>query len=101
MPELVTVARVGEIPDGGRKMVQLKEREVVIINLNGEFYAIQNLCPHEGGPVGEGDISDGEIICPWHGWMFQLKTGKCEMVDDESVVTYPVEVVGDEIKVAV
>ena len=91
MPRYV-VARIDEIPPGGRKIVELDGRSVGVFNIAGEYYALRNACPHEGGPLCVGPIcgfvySDmpgeyhysrqGEIVrCPWHGWEFDIKTGQ-------------------------
>jgi 3-phenylpropionate/trans-cinnamate dioxygenase ferredoxin subunit len=86
------VAVAGEIPPGGRKIVDVGDRSVGVFNLNGEFYALRNRCPHQGGPVCLGRLSGfleaagvgeyvysraGEILrCPWHGWEYDVKTGQ-------------------------
>ena len=86
------VATVDEIPPGERKIVEIGGRVVGIFNINGEFYALRNNCPHTGGPLCEGHLTGflkstvpgeyeyvrkGEILrCPWHGWEFDVKTGQ-------------------------
>jgi nitrite reductase/ring-hydroxylating ferredoxin subunit len=86
------VAAVGEIPPGGRKRVDVSGRDVAVFNLDGEFFALANKCPHRGGPLRQGQlgglilsdepgdyqyIRQGEIIrCPWHNWEFDIRTGK-------------------------
>jgi nitrite reductase/ring-hydroxylating ferredoxin subunit len=86
------VATVDEIPVGSRKIVFVARRSVGIFNIDGEFFAVRNQCPHEGGPLCEGVISGlvrsnepgqyeyvrhGEILrCPWHMWEFDIKTGQ-------------------------
>lgn len=100
-PPFVTVAKTGEIASGGRKIVEVRGHEIAILNVNGAFCAVGNTCPHEGGPVGEGEIAGGEITCPWHAWSFNLTTGACVTTEDEAIPIYPVKVEGDEIKVAV
>ena len=86
------VASVGEIAPGGRKLVEVEGRTIVIFNLSGEYFALLDRCPHQGGSLCRGKLvglveSDepghyryhrmGEIIrCPWHGWEFDLRTGK-------------------------
>ncbi len=85
------VARADEIPEGGRKIVTVAQREIGIFNVKGEFYALRNVCPHRGAPVCLGrlrphvDVSqgldfaferEGEVLkCPWHQWEFDVKTG--------------------------
>jgi len=86
------VARVGEIPPGGRKIVEVAGRSVGVFNVGGEFFALRNRCPHQGGPLCRGQVSGwvsatapgeydygrrGEIVrCPWHGWEFDVRTGR-------------------------
>ncbi len=86
------VATVQEIPEGGRKLVTVRGRPITIFNVKGEYFALFDRCPHEGGSLCRGKITGlvqsdgpghyeltrkGEIIrCPWHGWEFDLRTGK-------------------------
>jgi len=86
------VAAVGELKPGEKKLVSVKGREIGVFNVNGEFFALANRCPHEGGPMcegrivplvqsaGPGDYSltrKGEFLrCPWHGWEFEIRTGQ-------------------------
>src|SRR5215208_6640675 len=94
------VAALGEIPPGGRKLVEVKGRAIVIFNLNGEYFALNNRCPHKGGSLCQGHLTGlvesfepgeyrysrrGEIIrCPWHGWEFDIRTGRSQC-DPETV----------------
>jgi 3-phenylpropionate/trans-cinnamate dioxygenase ferredoxin subunit len=92
MMRSVIVARADEIGPGERKLVQVGGRSLGVFNVGGEYYAVRNRCPHQGGPLCEGlqfaplrsggpgeytRGSDGEIIrCPWHGWEFSVRTGR-------------------------
>ena len=92
MPKKHVVAAVDEIPAGGRKLVNAGGRAIVVFNLGGEFFAITNRCPHKGGSLCDGKLTGlvqssepgeyeysrrGEILrCPWHGWEFDIRTGK-------------------------
>lgn len=104
-----TVAHVSEIPAGQRKIVTIAGRSIGIFNVNGTFYAVRNSCPHQGGElclgptVGlataekPGEIHytrEGEIPrCPWHGWEFDLATGRSVFDPNRTrVKSYPVEV---------
>jgi 3-phenylpropionate/trans-cinnamate dioxygenase ferredoxin subunit len=91
-PRGVVVARTGEIPPGGRKLVEIGGRSIGIFNLQGEYFALRNRCPHQGGPLCSGyqfsalsaaapgeyeHERAGEIIrCPWHGWEFEIRSGR-------------------------
>ncbi len=86
------VARAADIPFGGRKLVTIEGRGVVVFNLKGEFYALSSVCPHKGGSLADGIITGlvesdcpgeykytraGEIVrCPWHQWEFDIRTGR-------------------------
>jgi len=70
MSEFVNVATVEEIPPGTGRTVEVQGVWIALFNVDGSFYALDNTCPHAGGPLGEGCL-DGHIVeCPWHGWRF-------------------------------
>ncbi|MGH9749753.1 MAG: Rieske (2Fe-2S) protein [Candidatus Polarisedimenticolia bacterium] len=90
--------RADEIPPGGTKVVQVREHVVAIFNLDGTLHAIENACPHQGGPLGEGYLEgDGVVSCPWHGWTFDVRTGVSPIDPDMKVRRYPVKVEAGEI----
>ena len=111
------VARVEEIPPGGRKIVRIEGREVGVFNLDGVFYALKNVCAHQGARVCLGKIVgttlpsdvyeyryglEGRILrCPWHEWEYDITTGRSVFDPEVRVVTYPVEVAGGEIAVTI
>jgi nitrite reductase/ring-hydroxylating ferredoxin subunit len=74
-----------------------KNEQVVIFQLNNSFYAVENRCPHAGAYIHDGEIEDHIITCIWHGWQFDLKTGKCLNDPWVRLQTYPLEIVQDEI----
>ncbi len=74
--EFVRVAGVGEIPEGTTKLAQVGDHKVVVCNEAGTFYAVADLCSHDNGPLGQGELLDGEIECPRHGARFDVKTGQ-------------------------
>jgi 3-phenylpropionate/trans-cinnamate dioxygenase ferredoxin subunit len=108
MAERHRVAKVIDIPPGSRKIVEVAGRSIGVFNVGGRFFAVKNSCPHQGGPLclgrtiglvtssGPGEFSyerEGEILrCPWHGWEFDLATGR-SVVDPNGirVKSYPVE----------
>lgn len=98
--EFVTVARVGDIKPGFVKVVDAGTRRVALCNVDGEYYAIDDLCTHDGGPLGSGELSDNEIECPRHGARFDVRTGAVLCFPAVvPVPTYPVKVEDGEIKV--
>ncbi len=102
------VARVEEIPPGGRKLVEVNGRSLGIFNVRGHFVAVLNACPHELAPVCLGRVGgttlpsppgeflwgrEGEILaCPWHGWEFDLLTGKALADERKRLCLFPVVV---------
>ena len=97
----VTVARVGEIPSGGVKVLRLGDQEIAVFHLAGAYYAMDDICTHDGGPLAEGTIEDHVIECPRHGARFDIRTGAVlSMPATVPVATYPVRVEGNEIQVA-
>lgn len=117
------VARVSEIPPGGRRIVEAAGRSIGVFNVQGRFYALRNSCPHQAAPLCLGAVKgmampckpgqyvwarDGEILrCPWHGWEFDITSGRSVFnphrvlvktyevtveTEDEEVETYPVTV---------
>ena len=75
MTKYVKVAHADDIPPGAKKIVEVDGIEVVVINLDGQFYAVEDVCTHDGGPLGEGSLEDGQIVCPRHGAHFDVRTG--------------------------
>jgi len=101
MAEFVKVASVSELARGSGKAIEVMGKTIALFNVDGTIYATDNTCLHQGGPLGEGELMGEVVICPWHQWEYNVRTG--EMVGNSSVkiVTYPVQVEGDDIKVAV
>lgn len=102
MLSFVKVATRGELPEGGKKVIDVEGRAIALFHVNGSYHAIDDVCTHDGGPLAEGDLIDGEIQCPRHGARFDLKTGRplC-MPAIEPVTVHSVEVRGDDIYVAI
>jgi nitrite reductase (NADH) small subunit len=80
----IRIARSTDIPEGESRIFTLPDGdEVAIFHHQGSFYAVQNLCPHQGGPLGDGEVDDHCVTCPWHGWKFDLRTGTCVTGGDD------------------
>ncbi len=77
-PEFVRVAGVADVPAGGMLRVDVDGRDVALVNLDGTFYAVDNNCPHNGGPLTQGQFrSDrAQLVCPWHAWSWDVRTGR-------------------------
>lgn len=101
MPDFVTVARVTDLAPGQGKVVAVSGHAVALFNAGGTFYALDNTCPHRGGPLGEGTLEADAVTCPWHNWSFSLKTGEHVATSKIKVFCYPVRVFGDDVQVKV
>jgi nitrite reductase/ring-hydroxylating ferredoxin subunit len=88
------VADVSEIPAGRGRVMEVAGRPVAIFNFDGRFLAIDNTCPHRGGPLADGMVSGNIVTCPWHGWQFDCTTGKSTRNAAVGVSCYPVVVDG-------
>jgi len=100
MSDFVTVADAKEIGPGEGRVVEVNGDEVALFNLNGTFYAIDNMCVHQGGPLGEGMLEGENVICPWHSWKYNVKTGVCSTNPSMKVKTYSVKIEDGQVKVA-
>ncbi len=82
--------QVAEAPPPGHGCtVAVGERMLALFNVGGEFFAIDDSCPHQGGSLGGGTLHGGRVICPLHSWVFELQTGRCPRETHEPVATYP------------
>jgi 3-phenylpropionate/trans-cinnamate dioxygenase ferredoxin component len=97
--DFVTVARVDEIPPGTVKTVRAGEDEVALANVEGDFYAVQAACLHLHGPLGEGELEQHWLHCPWHGWTYDVRTGLNDFDHAIELPTYDVRVEGDVVQV--
>lgn len=70
---------------------------IALCNVEGQFHAVSNTCPHAGGPIGEGRLEGTVVACPYHGWRYDVRDGRCFTQDDVRLPTYEVRVVGDAV----
>jgi nitrite reductase/ring-hydroxylating ferredoxin subunit len=104
MGTFVTVARTDDLQPGQGRLVELNHKRIALFNVGGRYYAIDDVCPHRGGPLSEGDLEGAAVVCPWHGAVFDLATGgvsRFPAVAGGGVATYDVRVEGTEIAIAV
>jgi len=99
MANFVKVCQASEVKAGSGKGIEIGGKSVAVFNVDGTFYAINEVCGHRGGPLGEGELEGTTVICPWHGWRYNVTTGENELVPDRPVERYEVEVVGDDVLV--
>jgi nitrite reductase/ring-hydroxylating ferredoxin subunit len=97
----VTVGRAEDVPPGrGATVELLSGAELALYNIDGQFYAIENFCPHKGAPLADGRLCGQVVECDWHGWRFDLVTGRC-LSNNSSVETYEVVIEDGWIKILV
>ncbi|MEP7200911.1 MAG: non-heme iron oxygenase ferredoxin subunit [Chloroflexota bacterium] len=100
MSEYCKVATVNDVPEGQAKVFECNDARVALCKVNGGVYAIADVCTHDGGPLGEGDLDGYEIICPRHGARFDVRTGAVLAFPAIMPVnSYPVKVDGDDVYV--
>jgi nitrite reductase (NADH) small subunit/3-phenylpropionate/trans-cinnamate dioxygenase ferredoxin subunit len=94
----VTIGKVEAIPEGGSIVVTVGTKDVAVFRVNGQFHAIDDMCPHMGASLSGGYVEDGVVTCPWHFWRFRLADGT--WADNPKIKTgcYSVHVVGDELQ---
>ncbi|HEY9786774.1 MAG TPA: non-heme iron oxygenase ferredoxin subunit [Candidatus Obscuribacterales bacterium] len=98
----VKVATKNDVPEGSVRVFNAAGKNVAVCHVEGEFYAVADLCTHDGGPLGEGELVDHQIECPRHGARFDVKSGKVMCLPAVvPIPTYQLELRGDEIWVAV
>lgn len=102
MPDFVTVASRTDFESGDRIVVEVRGRYVAIFMVGGNFYAIEDVCTHDDGPLAEGELYGMEIECPRHGARFEITTGKVmAMPATQPVTRYEVRLVGDDVQILI
>jgi nitrite reductase (NADH) small subunit len=97
MSELVRICAKGDLPKSGEaREFNAGARTLCIANVDGVIRALDNECPHHGGPLAEGMIEQGKVVCPWHAWAFDPATGATDS-SQERVAVYPVTIEGEEV----
>ena len=100
MTEFLRVMGVSELPPlGEAREAFCGDKQLCIANSGGAISAMGNVCPHRGGPLGQGIVEDGKIICPWHAWAFDLKTGVAVHSPHATVDVYEIKVEGEDVLV--
>ncbi|MFM8223010.1 MAG: Rieske (2Fe-2S) protein [Planctomycetaceae bacterium] len=97
MTASVRVASVAEIPLGTAREVVAFDRVVAIYHTEQGFFALDGVCPHAGGPLAEGQVRDGVVACPWHGWQYELATGRNCVNPAVQARSFGVRVEGDDV----
>jgi nitrite reductase (NADH) small subunit len=98
-PQFVGVGRVSDFAPGAGRMVVVAGRHVALFRLGDEFFAIDNLCLHRAGPLCDGQIDNGVVTCPWHGWSYEIRTGTMVQDPRVGVSKHDVQIEGDLVSV--
>src|SRR5579864_8769327 len=93
----IKVARLSDLPADSVTEVIVGESQYALCNVQGVIRALSGVCLHQGGPLGQGQIAEGRVVCPWHAWEFDCRTGENSFDPAERVATYDVKVEGDDI----
>jgi nitrite reductase (NADH) small subunit len=101
MSEYQTVCRIQEVGEGEAKAVEVNNKLVAVFCDQGQFYAIDDVCPHMGASLSGGYVEAGVVTCPWHAWRFRLSDGAWADYPKVKIGSYPVRVVNDEVQVHV
>jgi nitrite reductase (NADH) small subunit len=101
MPTFMKVAKASDVEEGKGLIVWAGNFKVALFRCEGVIYAIRNQCPHMGGDLGEGLLTGDVVKCPWHGWKFNVRTGKSPEAELVAVRTFEVKLEGEDVYVAV
>lgn len=101
MAEFVKIANVADLHDGQVIKIEVKDVEIALVRHGDKFFALDNTCVHQGGPLGEGELEDENVVCPWHGWKFNVKTGISPIIPQARVKTYEVKIEGKDVLVKI
>ncbi len=101
MSTFISVVAASSLLPGHGRTVEVKRRRFAVYNLDGQFYAIDDTCPHRGGPLGAGALQNDRVFCPLHGWSFDVKTGACHSNPEMPVTSYPTRVENGEVQILI
>jgi nitrite reductase (NADH) small subunit len=101
MSNWIRVATTLELPPGANRELVVDDRIVALFNVDGEYVALDGVCPHQGGPLGKGTLAGCIVTCPWHGWQFDVRNGQHQASASLKHLSFPVKVEQDEIFVDV
>jgi len=102
MSEFFRVCKIADVPDPGKTVFEVDDHFIVLIHLDGEFYALDDACTHDGGPLGDGFLEGSQIICPRHGARFDVRTGQAlSMPAVQATTAHVVKVEGDDVFVRI
>jgi len=102
MPTFIKLTTESELPPTGEaKEFPCGNKVICVANESGSFASLDNICPHRGGPLGQGMVEGGKVICPWHGWAWDLKTGAADQSSSAKVAVYPLKVENGDVLIEI
>jgi nitrite reductase (NADH) small subunit len=102
MAEYVRIGSKNELPPAGEaREFNVGEKVICVANVNGTISALDNVCLHRGGPLGQGVVEGDKIVCPWHGWQYHAVTGEVSHSPSSKVQVYPIKVEGDDVLIEI
>ena len=101
MAQRIRVGTVDDFPPGTSRELAVGDLVLALCNVDGHFYALDSICPHAGGPLGKGALDGTVVTCPWHGWQFDVVSGRHCLNSKVVQATFPVDVKGRDIFVEV
>ncbi len=99
MPRWIEVAKLADCPPGSSLECVADDRVIAVFNIDGELFALDGICPHQGGPLGKGKLVGCIVTCPWHGWQFDVRTGRHQLNARMQHPRIPVRSEGDAVLV--
>ncbi|MDE1852876.1 MAG: Rieske (2Fe-2S) protein [Thaumarchaeota archaeon] len=90
-----------ELTEGSGKAVPVGNLVVAVFKVDGKFFALENRCLHRQGPLGEGELEGRTVVCPWHGWRYDVASGSLELMPTLKVGKYAIEVRGDDVFIGI
>jgi 3-phenylpropionate/trans-cinnamate dioxygenase ferredoxin subunit len=98
----IRAASADDVAPGNAKLVEIDGKSIALFNIGGTYYALDNACTHQGGPLSEGTLQGKEVTCPWHGAVFDVTTGAVlQGPAMQNVACYPVRVVGSDVEIEI
>src|SRR5436190_23938566 len=97
----IKIGTVGDLAPGEARIVDSDDHSIAVFNVDGRYLALDNRCPHRGGPLGEGDLEGPVVTCPWHGWRWDVTTGASVNNPAVTVACFPTTIDGDAIFVEI
>ena len=102
MAQLLKICNRADLPDEGQAREFTVDGKVICVaRVEGALSAMDNVCPHRGGPLGQGVVLDGKLICPWHGWQYDPKTGEAGHNSGVKVAVYSLKIEGEDVLVEI